>query len=118
MALSTNDMAAMQAEAATFLPDSGTIYRLSGSGTAATLPAHGTAACRVSPIQASAESVGADRELTLQTWMVTFAAGTDVQAADQIKTGGRVFEVVGSQSPRSWPVTTRVIAREVGSWQR
>jgi len=118
MELTAEDLQSMRAEAALFLPESGTIYRVVGAGTAGTLLAHGTASCRVAPLDRSAEALAADRSLTLQTWLVTFAGGTDVRAEDQIRSGGRLFEVDGLAAPRSWEVTRRVVAREVLSWPR
>lgn len=119
--LSAGDLARMRATLNASLPDGGTVWRYTSAsdsqgGYTNTYAAIGTANCRISPLQGQSgganEPVAADKVTGVTEWMITFPQGTDVLAADQIRSGGRTFEVVGPFA-RSWELGRRVRAVEV-----
>lgn len=119
--LSASELASMRSTLNSSLPDGGTVYRYTGAadgqgGETQTFAAVGTAACRISPARdlasSATEPVAGDKLTSVTEWIVTFPQGTDVLAADQVRSGGRTFEVVGALA-RSWELGRRVRAVEV-----
>ena len=69
--------------------------------------------CRVAPDTTRAEGPVADVVMSVQRWMLTLPAGTNVLPRDRITVGTRTFEVVNVRSPRSFEVSCRVVGVEV-----
>lgn len=125
--ITDDDLAWMQATAASALPDLATVTRpggtpdgMGGSDNASpTNPATGVP-CRVDPAAADAPEVGAGgRTLSAVRWTVTLPHLTDVKATDQLAvtsarwTGTRTFAVDGPLDPRSWEITRTVACTEI-----
>ena len=101
-----------------FLPESVDLYRPTTSrtatgGTTSTLAVHSSGPGRVSPMGIEAESRWLDRLGTSQGWVITLHSDRDVRITDQLRIGSRRFEVIGYDQDRSYPMTQRVMTREV-----
>lgn len=70
---------------------------------------------RVAPIVtiAEAEAVFAGRLGGVKGWWATAQYFVEVRLADQIRLGGRVFEVVSFDTGRAFHVSLRVLCKEV-----
>ena len=62
---------------------------------------------------ASSESVFAARLGGQQGWWATAQYHVDINLADQVRIGGRTFEVVSVDTGRTWHISARVLCREV-----
>ena len=118
MGLSAQELASMQAACNAFLPGTAIVQRVTlvsdGMGGYTPTPTNiGTAICRVTPAGAGAEKLVAEKLTSLNNWVVTLPATTDVTTKDKLVIGARTLEVQAVLAPRSWEVTRRVIASEV-----
>ncbi len=116
--LSATEIAAMREAAEAALPDTAQIRRRTltpdgAGGHTESWSTVTTVACRVAPLGRSPdERVIAERLTATSAWTITLPALTDVQPADQIVVGTRVFGVAGALV-RSEEITRRVVCVEV-----
>lgn len=120
-ALSSGDLTSMRSTLETTLPDSGTIMRRAVSddgmgGQVESWAAAGTVSCRVSPLDISAgqEVVAGEALTTVAERVITIPANTTVYTADRIACGGHTYELRNVRAPRSYEISRRVNAVEVG----
>lgn len=109
--LNAAELASMRATQAQALPNQATIvrraYAPSDSGgqiestTLLTLP------CRAATASAKDAALIAGQVVEKPLWRLTFAAGADVRSDDQIRVGGRAFEVLSLLAGGDWE-TARV----------
>lgn len=117
--LSRSEISAMRATIAKTLPETARIERMTRTpdgmgGSIETWTTIATVSCRIAPAgYAPSETAIANRISDRVAWTMTFPAETDIDAADRVVIGDRVFEVIGVFSPRTYELSTRVIATEV-----
>lgn len=121
----TAELDAMQAVLDETMPDTAIIYKPvrtadnSGGFTEALVPG-APVECRIAPLAggvggATAEVIMAGRVGTAEAWIVSFPADTDVASTDSfITSGDRAFEVAVVLGPRTWEISRRVVAVEMG----
>ena len=118
--LSAADVTSMQGQLTESLPDTCTIVvdTLASDGAGGQTATPGspvTVACRISPFimtrrSGDAEVVQTGRVVSQIPWVITLPHGTAVAPKARISQGGRTFEVLEVQSPRSWDLAVRVHA--------
>jgi hypothetical protein len=118
MALTTEELAAMQAEAIGMLPDTCTIKRPSqtpdgaGGFTTSYDDTYTGVPCRRGPAGGS-ERIMAEKLTDVRVWTVTLPAGTDIQTGDLIAIDGYAGTLkVAGWNDRSWEITRRVVCVE------
>ncbi len=118
MGLTTDELAAMQAEAVEMLPDTCTIRRGTrtpdgaGGFTTAYNDVYGLVPCRRGPVGQS-ERIIAEKLTDVRVWTVTLPAATDIQTGDLIDIDGYAGTLkVAGWADRSWEITRRVVCTE------
>jgi hypothetical protein len=116
--ISTSDIAGIQACVTSLLPDTATIRRSTGQasdgqgGVSGTLTVIATSPVLVSDRRETAdEMVGTERVESVVGWILTFPAGTDVTAKDDVTVGTRTFQVLGILSG-SYETDRRAVCAE------
>lgn len=119
--LSSGDLSRMRTQLETTLPDSGTISRRSTTddgmgGQVETWNAVGTVSCRISPqdLNVGYETDQGGAVTTVAQRVITLPHDTSIDAADRILSGGSTYEVKNIRAPRSYELSRRVNAVEVG----
>jgi hypothetical protein len=116
--LTDAEIAAMRGTLDDSLPSTCVINRMSagtsdgaGGWISGSVSPAGTVACRVSPSMLRPnEPVVAGQSGMESNWIITFPAETDIESTDRIVSDGVTYEIVAPLAPRSWELSTRVIA--------
>ena len=82
-----------------------------GGGTTTWVPS-GTFECRISPTTGSQEEFG-DRLQPEGEYTVTLPSDAQVSVDEHMSIENRVFTVINTGTPRSWPLSQRVVVREL-----
>jgi hypothetical protein len=117
--LSATELASIRSTTLGSLPSTCVISRTSAGGTdayggetAGSVTPMGTVACGIGPLGSprpiySPVAGGAE---VFVTWAIRFPHGTDVQAGDDVTSGGETFEVHQVDTPRSHSTEIRALA--------
>ena len=102
----------VQAAIEGMLPDACTITRRTGTrdasgGYETTHPAVATTVCLITTDGKPQEVPVGQTLRMIVPWVITLPLGTDVRPEDRIVSGGRTFEVVGTDRGRSLPVSVK-----------
>ena len=116
--LTASELTAMRSTLDASLPDSAVIKTRAwvsdgGGGGTTTYVAAGTVDCRVVPAAAAGERIEGDRIHPDTEYVFTFPYDTAVESDAVLTVDSRTFSVVAVRSPRSWPISLRVEAKEV-----
>ena len=83
-----------------------------GGGGTISWVASGTFDCRISPTSGKQEEFG-DRLQPEGEYIVTLPSDAQVSVDEQMAIENRVFTVINAGTPRSWPLSQRVVVREL-----
>lgn len=92
-----------------------TAVRTASGGTTMTLTRNSQGPGRLGPLGTEAEARWLDRLGSSRGWVITVAESRDVRVNDVLFIGARRFEVLGWDQDRSYPLTQRVVTREVSA---
>jgi len=100
------------------LPEAVDLYRstwtkTTNGGTLRTLTKTSVGPGRLGPMGSESEQVIAEKWAKVQPWVITLLPDRDVVLGDQLRISGRQFEVIGFDTVRSYPMTQRVVVREI-----
>ena len=118
--LTTGDVAAMRAQQAQALPDTGVIHRLTTSQnsigeTVESWAAAGTASCRLSSLSASdmakVQAVRPQVQVN-SAWRLTWVHGQDVRLGDRVVISGNTYGVIDVDNAGGWLTAVRCYVKK------
>lgn len=87
--------------------------RTTGGGTTYAMTLIDQGPGTLSPMGSEAEAQWLDRLGTSRGWVITVDEDRDIRINDELRIGARKFAVMGWDQDRSYPMSQRVIVREI-----
>lgn len=116
--ISATELTAMQADLTASMPSTVNISRVTLTsdgmgGQSEAWATVGTVVARVSPNGAGLDDIAGGEVINQTPWVVTVPVGTSVSERDRIIFSSQTFEVVRTDTPRSWDTCVRLECMEV-----
>jgi head-tail adaptor len=116
--ISAAELTAMRADLTSSMPSTVNISRVTLTsdgmgGQSEAWATVGTVVARVSPNGAGLDDIAGGEVINQTPWVVTVPVGTQVNERDRIIFSGQTFEVVRTDTPRSWDTCVRCECMEV-----